>query len=124
MRVSIKRCDFCGADHSAENPVSLTIGGVKTGRKVPTGGGIFGLMSGTVADETADLDMCAECAAGLLDIVRAAIARRRAANPPKPKPAHPAHAHDAMHYLFGIPVADVNITDYQSLYDDDDEGQS
>lgn len=117
MRVSIKRCDFCGADHSTENPVSMTIGGVKTGRKVPNRGGIFG--GGTVVDEKADLDMCAACGAGLLDIVRAAVARRHATDPPKPKPAPESDAFDAIQYFLGMPISGHIIN-----YNPDDEEES
>lgn len=121
MRVSIKRCDFCGADHSPENPVSMTIGGVKTGRKVPSRGGIFGLLDGgTAVDERADLDMCAACGAGLLDIVRAAVARRHATDPPKPKPAPESDAYDAMRLVLGMPISG-RITDYNSIVDDEGE---
>ena len=85
MKVTINRCDLCGADATSENPVTMSIGGVPTGRRV-TSVSLFGRVS--EKEERESLDLCEACGAGIVDIVRAAVARRRSlVMPQAAKPA-------------------------------------
>ena len=90
MKLEIHRCDICGAEHSAENPVEVRVS--RTAEKQPPS--YYGLLLGmpyqsypvTAASAFPDVavDLCAACAGGFVAILRErAAARMQVAAPVK-----------------------------------------
>jgi len=80
MRATIQRCDICGAEHSAENPVTVRVSDCPTGAPVKIEHAFGFLMD---AQPAADLDLCRACALPIYQILserrKAAVGDRRVA---------------------------------------------
>jgi hypothetical protein len=97
MKATVTRCDICGSDSTDENPVCVTVSGFRKAEhaREVTERSYFpvSIFYGTEPTPP-DIDMCQQCAAGMLDIVKASVARRRIERKAREaaKPAQPTEA--------------------------------